>query len=262
MIPPLRKRTLEGVTYTRSAGVENILKELHVLSREEVLTRLAVTNRSDPRYVPSECLVHLVRSTRLDNSDRYFQKLYELLMARVVKGLPRADSESRQTTSLSLAQIRDAVVGKLNLLLTKDRTAYSEALDYFEIRFDGALANARKDAAEPVWREGRRTVAIELDEEIGAGEEVERAMGGFDPFAASEYENKDYRLKLDGAIDTLPPEQKRIVEMLRQGFLIDSEDPNVLTISKALGKSEKTIRTYRDRAYDTIRAFVARGSRS
>jgi len=262
VIKPLRKRTLEGVTYKRNVSVEKILEELHVLSREEVLTRLSITNRSDPRFVPSECLVHLVRSTRLDNSDRYFRKLYVLLMTRVVKALPRADSADGKTTSLPLARIRDAVVSKLNLLLSSDRTAYSEALDYFEVRFDGALANARKDASEPVWRENRRTVPLELDEEIGAGEEVETAMGGFDPFAASEYEDKDYRLKLDAAIDTLPQEQKRIVEMLLQGFLIESEDSNVLTISKALGKSEKTIRTYRDRAYDTIRAFFAKGSRS
>lgn len=259
MIPPLRKQTLDGVTYTRDARVEGLINGLNTLSRDEVLVRLGVTSRTDPRYIPSECLVHLVRATRLDNSDRYFRTLYELLMARVVKGLPRADSASTQTSSLPLARIRDAVMDKFNLLLVADRKGYSEALDFFEVRFDSALAKARLDASEPVWREGRRAVAIEIDDEIGAGEEIEKAMGGFDPFAATDYENKDYRLKLDRAIDTLPPEQKRIVEMLRQGFPIDSEDPNALTISKTLGRSEKTIRTYRDRAFDRIRAEFGKG---
>jgi hypothetical protein len=262
VIPPLRKHTLDGVPYKRDGRIEGIIKELRTLSREDVLVRLSITNRSDPRYVPSECLVHLVRATKLDNSDRYFQKLYELLMARVLRGLPKADSASSNTTSLPLTRIREAVVGKLNLLLTADRTVYSEALDYFEVRFDGALATARKDAADPVWREGRRNVALELDDEIGAGEQVEKAMGGFDPFALSDYEKKDYRLKLDGAIDTLPPEQKRIMEMLRQGIPIDSEDANAVTISKTLGRSEKTIRTHRDRAFDQIRRLVAKGSGS
>jgi hypothetical protein len=36
--------------------------------------------------------------------------------------------------------------------------------------------------------------------------------------------------------------------MLRKGMLIDSQDPNAETISKALGKSEKTIRLNRDKA--------------
>lgn len=262
VIPPLRKRTLDGVPYTRDGRVEGILQELHVISREDVLFRLSITNRSDPRYVPSECLVHLVRGTKLDNSDRYFQRLYGLLMARVVKGLPKADTASKNTTSLPLARIREAVLSKLNLLLAADRTIYSEALDYFEVRFDGALASARKDAADPVWREGRRNVALELDDEIGAGEEVEKAMGGFDPFASSNYEKKDYRLKLDQAIDTLPPEQKRIIEMLRQGIPIDSEDADAITISRTLDRSEKTIRTHRDRAFDQIRRFFRKGSGS
>ena len=87
-------------------------------------------------------------------------------------------------------------------------------------------------------------------------------MGGFDPFALTDYEKKDYRLKLDRAIDTLPPEQKRIIEMLRQGIPIDSEDANAVTISKALGRSEKTIRTHRDRAFDQIRRLFAKGSGS
>lgn len=258
LVPPLRKRSLEGVIYTRDARIEAKILELGGLSREEVLVRLAITRRSDPAYVPSECLVHLVRATRMDNSERHFQKLYELLMGRVIKGLPRPDSASSDTTSLPLARIRDAVLDKVKLLLVADRRGYCEALDFFEVRFDGALAKARLDASVPVWKDARRNIAIEVDEEVGANEEIERSLGGFDPFTASDYESKDYRLKLDQAIDTLPPEQKRIVEMLRLEFPIDSDDPDELTISKALGKSEKTVRKYRDRAFDQIRAALTK----
>jgi DNA-directed RNA polymerase specialized sigma24 family protein len=45
--------------------------------------------------------------------------------------------------------------------------------------------------------------------------------------------------------------------MLQRDFPIDSKDPNVITIAKTLGKSEKTIRTHRDKAYATLRAALS-----
>jgi DNA-directed RNA polymerase specialized sigma24 family protein len=45
--------------------------------------------------------------------------------------------------------------------------------------------------------------------------------------------------------------------MLRQGFPIDSKDPQAMTVAKALGKSEKTIRLHRDRAFAALRAALS-----
>ncbi|OAT54155.1 hypothetical protein M989_01770 [Kluyvera georgiana ATCC 51603] len=58
---------------------------------------------------------------------------------------------------------------------------------------------------------------------------------------------------MDAAINALPPLQQRIVEMWRQEIPIISKDPNEMTISKALKKSDKTIRTHRDYAFATLR---------
>jgi DNA-directed RNA polymerase specialized sigma24 family protein len=68
-----------------------------------------------------------------------------------------------------------------------------------------------------------------------------------------------YRLRLEAAIDALPPEQSRIIHMLRKDIPIDSKDPNVFTIAKALGRSEKTVRTYRDKAYAALRIAMRQG---
>ena len=89
--------------------------------------------------------------------------------------------------------------------------------------------------------------------------EVERAVGAVDPFSSIDFDRTDYRSRLDAAIDALPQEQSRIIEMLRKGFPIDSKDPSVMTIAKALGRSEKTIRTYRDRAVASLRAALSSG---
>lgn len=47
--------------------------------------------------------------------------------------------------------------------------------------------------------------------------------------------------------------------MLRQGVPIDSKEPDVMTIAKALGRSEKTIRTHRDKAYAALRTALLDG---
>jgi hypothetical protein len=263
LITPLRKRARDGTLYVRDPGIEAKLTELVDLTRDEVFGRCAIRRRDDPSYVPSECLMHLVRACRLDNSDRYFERLYKILIERVMRRLPAGLSPDGKAESLTKSKIRDAVTGRMVELLAADRTAYSEKLDYFEVRFDGALASLRRDAQEKAWREENRTVGLELDEETAElSAEVERAAGSFDPFNSIESQEEDYRSRLEAAIDTLPVEQIRIIQMLRLGVPIDSKEEGTVTIAKTLGKSERTIRLKRDKAFAALRAAMKRSEES
>ena len=256
----LRKRRLDGELYERDQKVEALIAELALLPRDELIVRAAVTKRSDLRYVPSECLVYFVRASRRDNNEAWFERLYRILIERVLHSLPRTESSNGKTESLTRGAIRDKVFGRFVELLSADRTAYVDKLDYFEVRFDGALASLRRDAQEQAWRDENRSRPIEYDEESGElSPEVEAAAGTYDPFTASDFDDPTYRLRLDAAIEALPTEQSRIIHMLRQGFPIDSKEPDVMTIAKALGRSEKTVRTYRDKAFAALRAAMADG---
>ena len=145
-------------------------------------------------------------------------------------------------------------------LLAADRSLYQDRLDYFEVRFDGAVASLRRDAQEQVWRDENRSVALEADDETGElAVEVERAAEDLNPFASWDVEDAVFRPQLDAAIESLPPEQRSVIEMLRQGFPIDSKDPGIMTISSVLGRSEKTVRNYRDRAIAALRAALTGG---
>jgi len=84
------------------------------------------------------------------------------------------------------------------------------------------------------------------------------AVGHNNPFDADELDKKDYRLLLDEAIDSLPEFQRRIVVMWRQDIPIESNDPSVESISKVLGKSEKTVRTHRDKAFASLKLRLER----
>ena len=255
MIKPLRKRTLEGKLYKRDDKIEAKLIELASLSRDDLIVRCKVLNRDDPNYVPSECLIYFVRASRADNSDAHFEQLYKILTKRVLRRLPNADEE---VNTLKNTLTREKAFDRFVDLIASDRRDYSEKLDYFEVRFDGAVANLRRDAQKQVWRyENRHT---NLDDETGElSIEIELAVDGFDPFNVPQLDVDDYRSRLDAAIDTLPPEQRRIVEMIRQGIPIDSKEAGAVTIAKALNKSERTIRTYRDQAYAALRTVLTRG---
>lgn len=260
MVMPLRKRRLSGELYERDPKVEALIVELAVLPRDGLIARAAITKRSDPGYVPSECLVYFIRASRHDNNEAWFERLYRILIERVLRSLPRAESSDGKTESLTRGVVRDKVFSRFVEFLSADRAAYVDKLDYFEVRFDGAVASLRRDAQEHAWRDENRSRSLEDDEESGAlSPEVEAAVGAHDPFAASDFDDAAYRLRLDAAIEALPPEQSRIIHMLRQGFPIDSKEPDVMTIARALGRSEKTIRTYRDKAFAALRAAMADG---
>lgn len=248
---------MRGTLYERDAKTQALLAQLELLSRTELVTRCQITDRSDPGYVPSECLMYFVRATRQDNSDQQFERLYKVLLSRVMRALPDPETNGGEVIRISQtkSRIRDIAFDRFTEALAADRQAYLEKLDYFEVRFDGAVANLRRDAQDTAWREENRTTTIEHDPETNEpSPEVEEAAGYFNPF--ENLEANDYRSRLDAAIDTLSPEQTRIMQMLRQGFPINSTDPDAVTIAETLNKSEKTIRLHRDRALKALRAAL------
>lgn len=260
LIEPLRKLSPSGSPYVRPSAVQAKLAELSDMSRTELLRRARVSRSDDPDHIPSECLFHFLRTCRSDNSERAFADLYRVLLERVLRRLPRPENRDGETASLSAEAIRDDVLGRFTQMLASDRLCYSEALDYFEIRFDQALKRLRLTAQEKAWREQNRTATIEMDEETGEpSPEVERAAANFQRLEASLMDDPDFRLRFDAAIDALPPMQRRIVTMLRQGIPIDSKEEGRVTIARALSKSEKTIRTHRDAAFAALWAMLSEG---
>ncbi len=135
-----------------------------------------------------------------------------------------------------------------------------ENLDIFEIRFAKPLRALRLDAREYVHRREDPLVAIEPDSETGEiGIDIEYAARGYTPFDRDAMAKLDYRLDLERAIDTLPDLQRAIVAMIEKGIPIESQEPGVVNIADSLGKTPKTIRTHRDKAYATLRSALMKG---
>jgi hypothetical protein len=240
VVGPLRKRTLQGKLYVRIPSVEAKLREILALPPTELVNRCALLDRKDPAYIHSECLLYLVRTWKPD--DPYFEQIYKILAERILRRIPKG-------------QMREKLFESFVDLLAQDRTTYIERLDYFEVRFDSALLNMRRDAQRWVCREPDHS-SIDDPEMAELRRKAEECIGSFDPFDPATLDRADYRSRLDEAINTLPIEQKEIVELWLQGMPIDSSNPSTMSIAKKLGKAEKTIRLHRDQAFATLRSIL------
>ncbi|CAI3802790.1 hypothetical protein GLGCALEP_03205 [Pseudomonas sp. MM221] len=254
MVRSLRKVSLEGARYCRRPAVEAEIQELMSASVSELERRASLWPSSAPGFVSPEALLYFVRNAE---HSRHRQRLLEQLLQRIVYRLPRVGGGEGHTDSLIRTNIRDDVIDHFIDLLLSDQAAYDERLDYYEVNFNSAIVKDRRDASVRHRRHEHRSQALG-DEGLEISVAVEAAVGGYDPFQPEELDKENYRLWLDEAIDELPELQQRIVQMVREDIPIDSKDPTAVTISRILGKSEKTIRTHRDKALAALRLRLDR----
>lgn len=259
MISPLKKLKKSGELYQRQPEIETKLLELNSLTLQDRLARCQIADSNDPRYIPSECILHFVRAARENPDGKYYEGLYKGLIARVLKQLPKR-TERSDKEALFDALIREKALGTFCELLADDILDYSERLDFYEVRFMRAVKTLKIDAYRKVKGDDEGKESIESEEENGAlRREVEEAIQSYNPFEPQILSITDYQFELDSAIEKLPDLQKRILQLLKLGIPIDSIDPNVVTISKTMKRSEKTIRTHRDKAFATLRRRLTRG---
>lgn len=248
MIVPLTRRKQDGTLYMRPDNIEALLVKLAELSRDDLLARAAIRKRTDPLYIPTECLLYFVRASRRNNSDAWFERLYKILQERVLSTLPRIDGGG--SVALTSERIRNAVFDRFVELLASDRRQADDKLDFYEIRFDMALKRLRLDAQENVWNEANRSCSSDPDEEAPD-------HGASDSYLIDDdiFSDPLFRKRVYAAIDALPREQSRTMHLLLLEWPIDSSDPEVMTIAKALGCTERSVRNYRDRALKTLTAL-------
>jgi hypothetical protein len=254
---PLRKHKPDGTPYFRRDVVEAEIEALAGISAAELERRATLWQAKDPEFVSPEALLYFVRNGA---PGAHREKLTEKLLVRLARRVPAIANAGGDTVSLTRMNIREEVRDHFVDLLLSDRKQYDDRLDYYEINFNGAVASDRRDANARHWKHENRNAEFENDDgEVSV--KVEAAAGEYDPFNADELDKKDYRLLLDDAIDSLPELQRRIIVMWRQDIPIESNDPSIESISKVLGKSEKTIRTHRDKAFMTLKLRLERKGR-
>lgn len=236
--------------YTRRAETKALIHTCLELTFEELCDRAAISTRTHSDYIPSEVLVYLLRQTKTHNSDVQFGALYQLLEKRIKRVCPRSEVRlgDKEGAVSHLLEFQEFVLDDFAERVMCDRQEYEEKLDGFEVAFDHMIARRKDDAMRKMYRRDKPTTPLEYDEDGEIPANVERALAELNPYASNIEDDITYRFQRQRAIDTLPEEERRVINMIFAGIPSESTDPDVPTISKLLECGPQTVRNRRDRA--------------
>ncbi len=258
LIAPLRKRYPNGTSYFRPQIIEQSLAALDLLSIDEVAERAKIDDSKDRDYVSSECVLHFVRQSKARGDGNAYFDLFTILRQRVLQAVPviprRVSGLSKSAEKGSDLDVQEHVIQAFQKLICSDRNEYDERLDFYEIRFKKAVARLRASARRSVRKHTSRLENMTYeDDSTTPSAEVEEALARLKGPGGDEKLDFLYRSRLLAAINALPPDERRVIELCLQDMDIESEDGEALTMVKVLKCVEKTVRNRRDRAFAKLR---------
>lgn len=259
----LRMRTSEGSCYIRPSEINEQITDLFRLNRNEFIERIQCQEAN--ARVHSECLLYFIRRPPFDSEIDVLNALFIAIRQRVLHAVPVPKvvmhGESNRTSERSVdLEIRDAVLDKFQELLCRDLHEYQERLDYLECRFNSGIHRLRATARRDILK--RRMDMVPLPGENGASElnpEIEKALVCISDAFDGPRVDFLYRSKIFAAINSLPLDERQVIELLLQGFPIDSQDSEKETMVTILECCEKTVRNRLKRAFAKLADLLKEG---
>ena len=253
----LRRKDKDGTLYQRPPEIEALIEALEPVEANARLLRFDGVAKRHPEYVPTEALIYFLRRAWAKGERKEFEKIFRILLKRVDQSLRSTIWDSRIG---SATDIREEIVSRFVVLITKDCGSQSDQLDFYEIRFDQAMVALRTSVLRKFKAIAGDIITVPLGSQDPDGREIspevevtlEAFLGG-DP---QKIDDPAFRLVLFSAIDRLPEDQKRVVGLLLQGVPIDAKDQDVMTIARILQCDERTVRNRRDRACKALKAAL------
>jgi hypothetical protein len=247
MAHPLTKRTGNGERYTRPADIEAVIDATLALDWPALHQRASVSDRRSADYLPSECLVHLVRKAHRDQHATIRDQLLAILLGRCEATLAATLPDGRAPNA---AYLRDEALGRLGELFAEDGTGDNpDELDYFEVRFNAAFAALRTDLVRQEVRALRRSSPLPDDEAIAR-------WPGVVLHSPATPESDLFLKQFAQAIHTLPAEERDAVILCHiMGYAEEADDPAKHTAATICGVTGRTIRNRLTRAAAKLSRF-------
>ncbi len=248
MVRALQKVKITGELYQRRPAVEKLLSSWDGLPTEEIVRKCQEGGQS----IPSEALVYLLRCKSLDFNQLQFKFLFNTLVSRIARILNSKVSDHAYDRAEG---IREEILDGFIELVAMDRNDSDTRLDYYEVRFNDALQSLRVSHLRKVPEVDIKSVSltVENDGVVDISPEVEEEVRKIIDLQYSERSDQSFRSVVLPAIDDLPTDQKLVIGLLLQGMPVESVDKSVMTISRALDCTDKTVRNRRNRAFETLR---------
>jgi hypothetical protein len=248
MAQPLEKTKPDGSLYTRPAGVEKIIDTALTQDLDTHCKRALIRDYDSADYMPSECLLHLIRKARRADDERAYGALIPLVLARCEANLNKYVAPELP----GAVELRKDILGDFAELLAIDGTPEdNHQLDYFEIRFNGGFAAFRKTRVRDELVFQNRHLPV--PESFPESDSVEQELA--DDFIArladfqgdsGNQEDRAFRKQLLAAIRELPREEQVAI------LLVHHFDYTRAKAAELCDVDERTIRNRLHRAHETL----------
>ncbi|UGY07454.1 hypothetical protein [Bradyrhizobium quebecense] len=245
MAQPLSKtKEDDGTPYTRPTAIEAAIDVALGQDLETLCRRAAIRNSKLPDYLPSECLVHLVRHALRTSDEKAFNALFTALLERCAANVNKKVDPSIPNA----ARVRRDIRREFAALFAIDGTPDDKhQLDFFEVRFNLGFMRLRQTHVTRALAELEQSVAIP-DE---AGESIERECDDevlariADLNRGTDLEHRVFRQQVFRAITALPEhERKAIILVHYYGFQIASDNPAKVTAATLCNVTGRTIQNW------------------
>jgi hypothetical protein len=259
MARPLTNTDANDGLYTRPSAVEAQIDEAGRLSRSDLQARLSVTDRNDPAYLRSECLVHLVREGRRANDQQLMSAVLPVLLGRCEVNLLVKVPDGGMPDA---ASVRQEILENLTDLFVADGTGdFPDELDIYECRFNMAFRTLRIDAVRRDARRRKRSIAVvdlppsdALGEPDAYEDAFARVSENFKVLPTQEWDV--FREPFVKAIEALPADEREAVILVHVlGYKEESEDPDEETAATRCNCTGRTIRNRLSRAAAKLSRF-------
>lgn len=255
MARPLTKFNKEGVLYTRPPTVEANIDGALLDDLPSLRARLLVTDKGAPRYLRSECLVHLVRAAHRAGDDRRRDAAFTVLLGRC-EAILKAKVSNRLP---NVEGLREEVLSEFAELLVSDGTGDNpDELDFYECRFNLAFRTLYIDVLTRELGELNRAADLPQGEAPGDPSAYEDAFARVsEAFQTPATQQSTLFLEdIWEAINALPPAERQAVILVHfLGYKEESDDPNTVTAATLCKCTGRTIRYRLSRAAAKLARF-------
>lgn len=243
MARPLSKtKEDDGTLYKRLPEIEAAIDAALSQDLDTLCRRAKMRDRRSADYLPSECLVHLIREAHRRGDEprrdvllrQLLERCHANLNKKVDPGIPNA------------ARIRREILNDFGGLFASDGIDEHFPLDIYEVAFNLAFMRFRITHLRPIldslalqvaYPEGEaETLEQELQDEVLA--RIADLRGD-----ADNPEAQVFRKQVYNAIVALPEEERKALLLVHYyGFKIESENPNEVTAATLCKVSGRMIR--------------------
>jgi hypothetical protein len=248
MARPLNKTKPDGAPYTRLPEIEAAIDSALGQDLETLSERAQLRDRKAKNYLPSECLVHLIREARRNGQEEAQNKLLVRLLERCAAILISRVPDSGIATA---RQLREDILGDFAELFGIDGSLQDRhELDFYEVRFNRAFYTFRITRFRPELDRLNSTRALPdpASPDVPIDGEVLARLSDLSR-TASDPEQFVIRKQLYAAIRALPKDERdALILCCRIGLKEESEDPNEQTAATVCGVTGRTIRNRLARA--------------